>query len=174
MLLESLRSTIQLPDPARVRRSTKKKLRIRHRRDRPDAQQALWLCIVLSVLRIAGNQSRRSKRRHFESIGGFTDADMSGQALNLLAGQPGTGIKWQSFAAGSHSRGVDLVRSWLHAANDATLMPVPGCPAKDQRLAHGTCPRRKPAMDSKIPASNAALVPGLSENGERSTSPYAC
>src|SRR3979490_2397527 len=51
----------------------------------------------------------------FESIGGFTTRDMSvGQALNLLAGQPGTGIKVAIIRSGKATpEEVDLVREKL-------------------------------------------------------------
>src|SRR5229473_1422189 len=51
----------------------------------------------------------------FESIGGFTTRDMSvGQALNLLSGQPGTGIKVAVIRRGKATPDeVDLVREKL-------------------------------------------------------------
>jgi carboxyl-terminal processing protease len=54
----------------------------------------------------------------FESIGGFTTRDMSvGQALNLLSGQPGSGIKLSVIRRGkAQPEEVDLVRQKLGPA----------------------------------------------------------
>ncbi|MFI5057820.1 MAG: S41 family peptidase [Candidatus Acidiferrales bacterium] len=54
----------------------------------------------------------------FESIGGFTTRDMSvGQALNLLSGQPGSGIKVSVIRRGkAQPEEVDLVRQKLAPA----------------------------------------------------------
>ena len=53
----------------------------------------------------------------FESIGGFTTRDMSvGQALNLLTGQPGTGVKVAVIRRGKATpEEVDIVREKLSA-----------------------------------------------------------
>lgn len=54
----------------------------------------------------------------FESVGGFTTREMSvGQALNLLAGQPGTGVKVGVIRRGkTQPQEVDLVRQKLTPA----------------------------------------------------------
>ena len=73
--------------------------------------------IVLSVL--PDSPSMKAGIRSgdiFESIGGFTTRDMSvGQALNLLNGQPGTGIKVSVIRRGRPTtpEEVDLVREKL-------------------------------------------------------------
>jgi len=72
--------------------------------------------IVLSVLPDSpGTKSGVRSGDIFESIGGFTTRDMSvGQALNLLAGQPGTGIKVAIIRRGKATpEEVDLVREKL-------------------------------------------------------------
>src|SRR5204862_963069 len=70
--------------------------------------------IVLSVLPDSpGTQAGIRSGDIFESIGGFTTRDMSvGQALNLLNGQPGTGIKVGVIRRGKATpEEVDLVRA---------------------------------------------------------------
>ncbi|HEX4546497.1 MAG TPA: S41 family peptidase [Candidatus Acidoferrum sp.] len=54
----------------------------------------------------------------FESVGGFTTRDMSvGQALNLLSGQPGTGVKVAVIRRGKATpEDVDIVREKLSPA----------------------------------------------------------
>ena len=72
--------------------------------------------IVLSALPDSpGNKAGVRSGDIFESIGGFTTRDMSvGQALNLLAGQPGTGIKVAIIRRGKATpEEVDLVREKL-------------------------------------------------------------
>src|SRR5467141_3104268 len=72
--------------------------------------------IVLSVLPDSpGTKAGVRSGDIFESIGGFTTRDMSvGQALNLLAGQPGTGIKVAIIRRGKATpEEVDLVREKL-------------------------------------------------------------
>src|SRR5467141_4080372 len=72
--------------------------------------------IVLSVLPDSpGTKAGVRSGDIFESIGGFTTRDMSvGQALNLLAGQPGTGIKVAIIRRGKATpEEVDLVRERL-------------------------------------------------------------
>jgi carboxyl-terminal processing protease len=72
--------------------------------------------IVLSVLPDSpGTKAGVRSGDIFESIGGFTTRDMSvGQALNLLAGQPGTGIKVAVIRRGKATpEEVDLVREKL-------------------------------------------------------------
>src|SRR3981189_2213214 len=72
--------------------------------------------IVLSVLPDSpGSKAGVRSGDIFESIGGFTTRDMSvGQALNLLAGQPGTGIKVAIIRRGKATpEEVDLVREKL-------------------------------------------------------------
>lgn len=69
--------------------------------------------IVLSVLPDSpGTKAGIRSGDIFESIGGFTTRDMSvGQALNLLAGQPGSGIKVAVIRRGKATpEEVDLVR----------------------------------------------------------------
>src|SRR3979411_2718401 len=69
--------------------------------------------IVLSVLPDSpGTKAGVRSGDIFESIGGFTTRDMSvGQALNLLAGQPGTGIRVAIIRRGKATpEEVDLVR----------------------------------------------------------------
>ena len=69
--------------------------------------------IVLSVLPDSpGTKAGIRSGDIFESIGGFTTRDMSvGQALNLLAGQPGTGIKVAVIRRGKATpEEVELVR----------------------------------------------------------------
>src|SRR6267143_1056374 len=69
--------------------------------------------IVLSVLPDSpGTKAGVRSGDIFEAIGGFTTRDMSvGQALNLLAGQPGTGIKVAIIRRGKATpEEVDLVR----------------------------------------------------------------
>jgi carboxyl-terminal processing protease len=72
--------------------------------------------IVLSVL--PDSPSTKAGVRSgdiFESIGGFTTRDMSvGQALNLLNGQPGTGVKVAVIRRGKATpEDIDLVREKL-------------------------------------------------------------
>src|SRR5882762_1171651 len=72
--------------------------------------------IVLSVLPDSpGTRAGVRSGDIFESIGGFTTRDMSvGQALNLLAGQPGTGIKVAIIRRGKATpEEVDIVREKL-------------------------------------------------------------
>src|SRR5213594_990818 len=72
--------------------------------------------IVLSVLPDSpGTKAGVRSGDIFESIGGFTTRDMSvGQALNLLSGQPGTGIKVAVIRRGKATPDeVDLVREKL-------------------------------------------------------------
>jgi len=72
--------------------------------------------IVLSVLPDSpGTKAGIRSGDIFESIGGFTTRDMSvGQALNLLSGQPGTGIKVSVIRRGKATPDeVDLVREKL-------------------------------------------------------------
>src|SRR5882762_6807587 len=72
--------------------------------------------IVLSVLPDSpGTKAGVRSGDIFEAIGGFTTRDMSvGQALNLLAGQPGTGIKVAIIRRGKATpEEVDLVREKL-------------------------------------------------------------
>ncbi len=69
--------------------------------------------IVLSVLPDSpGTKAGIRSGDFFESIGGFTTRDMSvGQAINLLTGQPGTGIKVSAIRSGKATpEEVDLVR----------------------------------------------------------------
>jgi carboxyl-terminal processing protease len=69
--------------------------------------------IVLSVLPDSpGTKAGIRSGDFFESIGGFTTRDMSvGQAMNLLTGQPGTGIKVSAIRSGKATpEEVDLVR----------------------------------------------------------------
>src|SRR5437870_8108579 len=70
--------------------------------------------IVLSVLPDSpGTKAGIRSGDIFESIGGFTTRDMSvGQAMNLLNGQPGTGIKVGVIRRGKATpEEVDLVRA---------------------------------------------------------------
>jgi len=72
--------------------------------------------IVLSVLPDSpGTKAGVRSGDIFESIDGFTTRDMSvGQALNLLSGQPGTGIKVSIIRRGTATpEEVDLVREKL-------------------------------------------------------------
>jgi carboxyl-terminal processing protease len=73
--------------------------------------------IVLSVLPDSpGTKAGIRSGDIFESIGGFTTRDMSvGQALNLLSGQPGSGVKVAVLRRGNAPRPeeVDLVREKL-------------------------------------------------------------
>src|SRR5436309_6390160 len=72
--------------------------------------------IVLSVLPDSpGTKAGIRSCDSFESIGGFTTRDMSvGQALNLLSGQPGTGIKVAIIRRGKATpEEVHLVREKL-------------------------------------------------------------
>jgi carboxyl-terminal processing protease len=72
--------------------------------------------IVLSVLPDSpGTKAGVRSGDIFESIGGFTTRDMSvGQALNLLSGQPGTGIRVAVIRRGKATPDeVDLVREKL-------------------------------------------------------------
>jgi carboxyl-terminal processing protease len=69
--------------------------------------------IVLSVLPDSpGTKAGIRSGDIFESIGGFTTRDMSvGQALNLLTGQPGTGVKVAVIRRGKAApEEVDIVR----------------------------------------------------------------
>jgi carboxyl-terminal processing protease len=72
--------------------------------------------IVLSVLPDSpGTKAGIRSGDIFESIGGFTTRDMSvGQAMNLLTGQPGTGVKVGVIRRGKATpEEVDLVREKL-------------------------------------------------------------
>jgi carboxyl-terminal processing protease len=72
--------------------------------------------IVLSVLPdSSGTKAGIRSGDIFESIGGFTTRDMSvGQALNLLSGQPGTGVKVAAIRRGKATpEEVDIVREKL-------------------------------------------------------------
>jgi carboxyl-terminal processing protease len=72
--------------------------------------------IVLSVLPDSpGTKAGIRSGDIFESIGGFTTRDMSvGQALNLLNGQPGTGVKIAVIRRGKATpEDIDLVREKL-------------------------------------------------------------
>jgi carboxyl-terminal processing protease len=72
--------------------------------------------IVLSVLPDSpGTKAGIRSGDIFESIGGFTTRDMSvGQALNLLTGQPGTGVKVAVIRRGKATpEEVDIVREKL-------------------------------------------------------------
>jgi carboxyl-terminal processing protease len=74
--------------------------------------------IVLSVLPDSpGTKAGIRSGDIFESIGGFTTRDMSvGQALNLLAGQPGTGVKVSVIRRGKATpEEIDLVREKMTA-----------------------------------------------------------
>src|SRR5467141_2001387 len=75
--------------------------------------------IVLSVLPDSpGTKAGIRSGDIFESIGGFTTRDMSvGQALNLLTGQPGSGVKVSVIRRGrAQPEEVDLVRQKLAPA----------------------------------------------------------
>src|SRR5467141_333746 len=75
--------------------------------------------IVLSVLPDSpGTKAGIRSGDIFESIGGFTTRDMSvGQALNLLTGQPGTGVKVAVIRRGKATpEEVDVVREKLAAS----------------------------------------------------------
>src|SRR5213594_629881 len=79
--------------------------------------------IVLSVLPDSpGTQAGIRSGDIFESISGFTTRDMSvGQAINLLNGQPGTGIKVGVIRRGKATpEEVDLVREKLPAPKIVT------------------------------------------------------
>ena len=72
--------------------------------------------IVLSVLPDSpGTKAGVRSGDIFESIGGFTTRDMSvGQALNLLSGQPGTGVKVAVIRRGKATPDeVDIIREKL-------------------------------------------------------------
>ena len=72
--------------------------------------------IVLSVLPDSpGTKAGIRSGDIFESVGGFTTRDMSvGQALNLLSGQPGTGVKVAVIRRGKATpEEVDIVRAKL-------------------------------------------------------------
>ncbi len=74
--------------------------------------------IVLSVLPDSpGTKAGIRSGDIFESIGGFTTRDMSvGQALNLLTGQPGTGVKVAVIRRGKATpEEVDIVREKMAA-----------------------------------------------------------
>jgi carboxyl-terminal processing protease len=74
--------------------------------------------IVLSVLPDSpGTKAGIRSGDIFESIGGFTTRDMSvGQALNLLTGQPGTGVKVAVIRRGKATpEEVDIVREKMTA-----------------------------------------------------------
>jgi carboxyl-terminal processing protease len=75
--------------------------------------------IVLSVLPDSpGTKAGIRSGDIFESVGGFTTRDMSvGQALNLLTGQPGTGVKVAVIRRGKATpEEVDVVREKLGAS----------------------------------------------------------
>jgi carboxyl-terminal processing protease len=75
--------------------------------------------IVLSVLPDSpGTKAGIRSGDIFESIGGFTTRDMSvGQALNLLTGQPGTGVKVAVIRRGKATpEELDIVREKLAAS----------------------------------------------------------
>src|SRR5216683_6901335 len=79
--------------------------------------------IVLSVLPDSpGAKAGIRSGDIFESISGFTTRDMSvGQAMNLLSGQPGTGIKVGVIRRGKATpEEVDLVREKLSAPKIVT------------------------------------------------------
>jgi carboxyl-terminal processing protease len=74
--------------------------------------------IVLSVLPDSpGTKASIRSGDIFESIGGFTTRDMSvGQAVNLLTGQPGTGVKVAVIRRGKATpEEVDIVREKMAA-----------------------------------------------------------
>src|SRR5881398_929490 len=85
--------------------------------------------IVLSVLPDSpGTKAGIRSGDLLESIGGFTTRDMSvGQALNLLNGQPGTGIKVSVIRRGKAGTPdeVDIVREKLAAAKLIVQKPEP-------------------------------------------------
>jgi len=84
--------------------------------------------IVLSVLPDSpGTKAGIRSGDIFESIGGFTTRDMSvGQALNLLTGQPGTGVKVAVIRRGKATpEEVDLVREKLSAPKIITQKTDP-------------------------------------------------
>jgi len=84
--------------------------------------------IVLSVLPDSpGTKAGIRSVDIFESIGGFTTRDMSvGQALNLLTGQPGTGVKVAVIRRGKATpEEVDLVREKLSAPKIITQKTDP-------------------------------------------------
>src|SRR5437762_11954369 len=96
--------------------------------------------IVLSVLPDSpGTKAGIRSGDLLESIGGFTTRDMSvGQALNLLSGQPGTGIKVSVIRRGKATPDeVDIVREKLatpkllvqKADPDILVMRVPSLDA---------------------------------------------
>lgn len=75
--------------------------------------------IVLSILPDSpGTKAGIRSGDIFESIGGFTTRDMSvGQALNLMNGQPGTGVKVAVIRRGKATpEDVDIVREKLQPA----------------------------------------------------------
>nr|MDP9146626.1 S41 family peptidase [Acidobacteriota bacterium] len=79
--------------------------------------------IVVSVLPdSAGAKAGIHSGDIFESIGGFTTRDMSvGQAMNLLTGQPGTGVKVAVIRRGKATPDeVDVVREKLAPAKIVT------------------------------------------------------
>jgi carboxyl-terminal processing protease len=84
--------------------------------------------IVLSVLPDSpGTKAGIRSGDIFESIGGFTTRDMSvGQALNLLNGQPGTGIKVAVIRRGKATpEETDLVREKLAPPKMIVQKPDP-------------------------------------------------
>ena len=84
--------------------------------------------IVLSVLPDSpGTKAGIRSGDIFESIGGFTTRDMSvGQALNLLTGQPGTGVKVAVIRRGKATpEEVDLVREKMAAPKIITQKADP-------------------------------------------------
>jgi carboxyl-terminal processing protease len=84
--------------------------------------------IVISVLPDSpGTKAGIRSGDIFESIAGFTTRDMSiGQALNLLAGQPGTGVKVGVIRRGkAEPEEVDLVREKLGPAKIITQKADP-------------------------------------------------
>jgi carboxyl-terminal processing protease len=84
--------------------------------------------IVLSVLPDSpGTKAGIRSGDFFESIGGFTTRDMSiGQAMNLLAGQPGTGIKVSAIRSGKATpEEIDLVREKMGTPRIVSLKSDP-------------------------------------------------
>jgi carboxyl-terminal processing protease len=84
--------------------------------------------IVLSVLPDSpGTKAGIRSGDIFESIGGFTTRDMSvGQALNLLTGQPGTGVKVAAIRRGKATpEEVDIVREKMAASKIITQKADP-------------------------------------------------
>jgi carboxyl-terminal processing protease len=84
--------------------------------------------IVLSVLPDSpGTKAGIRSGDIFESIGGFTTRDMSvGQALNLLTGQPGTGVKVAVIRRGKATpEEVDIVREKMAAPKIITQKADP-------------------------------------------------